>query len=122
MTLKLLGSPNLSPSLCPSLEVDCSLLVAVMTRRGGIKRGDEKVSVPLLSKNPNANAEQWRARNGRPTEHPIRANYDDVKKTNSNYEAYYNELGIFRDDEKDEFWAALRRELPNSFRFTGSKA
>ncbi|KAL9030686.1 MAG: hypothetical protein Q9196_001208 [Gyalolechia fulgens] len=76
-----------------------------MARRGGIKRGGER----------------WRARSGRRTERPIRANYDDVKKTNTNYEAYYNELGIFRDDEKDQFWAALRRELPNSFRFTGSK-
>ncbi|KAL8944853.1 MAG: hypothetical protein Q9216_000143 [Gyalolechia sp. 2 TL-2023] len=64
---------------------------------------------------------KWRARNGRRAERPARANYDDVKKTNTNYEAYYNGLSIFKEDEKDDFWAALRRELPNSFRFTGSK-
>lgn len=25
------------------------------------------------------------------------------------------------EEERQEFWAALRRELPNSFRFCGSK-
>lgn len=80
-------------------------LAAAMARRGGIKRGGER----------------WRGRNVRNTERSVRANYDDVKKTNTKYEAYYNGLGIFTDDERDEFWAALRRELPNSFRFTGSK-
>ena len=42
-------------------------------------------------------------------------------KSNELYERYYNELGIFDEDQKDDFWTALRRELPNSFRFTGSK-
>ncbi|KAL8987161.1 MAG: hypothetical protein Q9177_003608, partial [Variospora cf. flavescens] len=63
----------------------------------------------------------WRSRKGQRAERPQRADYEEVTKTNPNYEAYYNHLSIFRDDEKTEFWAALRRELPNSFRFTGSK-
>ncbi|KAI4115751.1 MAG: hypothetical protein LQ345_003705 [Seirophora villosa] len=76
-----------------------------MTKRGGAKRGGDK----------------WRSRKGPRAARSQRADYEEVKKTNSNYEAYYNHLGIFSDEEKDEFWAALRRELPNSFRFTGSK-
>ncbi|KKZ64296.1 hypothetical protein EMCG_09728 [[Emmonsia] crescens] len=43
-------------------------------------------------------------------------------RENEKYENYYNSLHIVPDDEKDEFWAALRRDLPNSFRFTGSKS
>ncbi|ODH12828.1 hypothetical protein ACO22_07872, partial [Paracoccidioides brasiliensis] len=43
-------------------------------------------------------------------------------RENEKYENYYNGLHIVPDDEKDEFWAALRRDLPNSFRFTGSKS
>jgi multisite-specific tRNA:(cytosine-C5)-methyltransferase len=30
-------------------------------------------------------------------------------------------MGIVPEEEKEEFWTAMRRELPNSFRFTGSK-
>ncbi|MCJ1310634.1 hypothetical protein MMC25_004299 [Agyrium rufum] len=55
---------------------------------------------------------------GRQTE---RTNYSEVTKENELYESYYNNLGILGEDEKSEFWAAMRRELPNSFRFTGSK-
>ena len=50
-----------------------------------------------------------------------RPDYQEVQKHNDLYEGYYNELGITGEEERDEFWAALRRELPNSFRFTGSK-
>ena len=37
------------------------------------------------------------------------------------YERYYNGLNLVEEPEREEFWTALRRELPNSFRFTGSK-
>lgn len=30
-------------------------------------------------------------------------------------------MGILSEDEKADFWATMRRELPNSFRFAGSK-
>ncbi|KAL6715109.1 tRNA (cytosine-5-)-methyltransferase ncl1 [Lecanora helva] len=51
----------------------------------------------------------------------MRTNYEDVAKTNEFYEKYYNELGLANGAEHEEFWSALKRELPNSFRFTGSK-
>ncbi|EEQ84172.2 methyltransferase [Blastomyces dermatitidis ER-3] len=52
-----------------------------------------------------------------------RPNYSTILvRENEKYENYYNGLHIVPDDEKDDFWAALRRNLPNSFRFTGSKS
>ncbi|KAK5175897.1 tRNA (cytosine-5-)-methyltransferase ncl1 [Saxophila tyrrhenica] len=50
-----------------------------------------------------------------------RVSFQDVKKSNEKLEQYYNALNIVPSDEKEAFWAALRRELPNSWRFTGSK-
>ncbi|KAI1113151.1 S-adenosyl-L-methionine-dependent methyltransferase [Nemania sp. NC0429] len=47
--------------------------------------------------------------------------YPDILKNNEKLEAFYNNLLPLDDDEKKEFWAALRRDLPNSFRFCGSK-
>ncbi|KAI1348015.1 S-adenosyl-L-methionine-dependent methyltransferase [Xylaria sp. FL0043] len=47
--------------------------------------------------------------------------YPDIAKTNEKLEAFYNSLLPLGDGEKAEFWAALRRDLPNSFRFCGSK-
>ncbi|KAI9710624.1 MAG: hypothetical protein M1812_007389 [Candelaria pacifica] len=51
----------------------------------------------------------------------VRADYQEVKKENRLFEKYYNELGILEDDEKDDFWATMKRDLPSSFRFAGSK-
>lgn len=51
----------------------------------------------------------------------IRVDYSEVPKANELYEKYYNELGLVDDTEKEEFWSALKRDLPSSFRFTGSK-
>lgn len=50
-----------------------------------------------------------------------RAEYQDIPRTNAKFEKYYNELGIVPKEEYGEFWKVLRRDLPNSFRFTGSK-
>ena len=48
--------------------------------------------------------------------------YPEVKKENERLERFYNSLlADLPEEEKVEFWAALRRELPNSFRFCGSK-
>jgi multisite-specific tRNA:(cytosine-C5)-methyltransferase len=44
-----------------------------------------------------------------------------VVKENQKFEQYYDGLLNLPEEEKKEFWAALRRELPNSFRFCGSK-
>ncbi|KAL8953202.1 MAG: hypothetical protein Q9222_000937 [Ikaeria aurantiellina] len=78
-----------------------------MGRRGGYKRGGEKVS--------------WRGKRGPRTDRPQRADYDVPEKKNELYETYYNQLGVLEDSEKEDFWTCARRELPNSFRFTGSK-
>jgi multisite-specific tRNA:(cytosine-C5)-methyltransferase len=52
-----------------------------------------------------------------------RVSFDQVNKHNEKMERFYNTLNIVPDGpEREAFWAALRRELPNSFRFTGSKA
>lgn len=51
-----------------------------------------------------------------------RVSFDQINKTNEKFERYYNSINIVpAGDERDAFWAALKRELPNSFRFTGSK-
>ncbi|KAK3324268.1 S-adenosyl-L-methionine-dependent methyltransferase [Cercophora scortea] len=47
--------------------------------------------------------------------------YPEIKKENERFEKYYDGLLQLPDEEREEFWAALRRELPNSFRFCGSK-
>ncbi|KAK3086947.1 tRNA (cytosine-5-)-methyltransferase ncl1, partial [Teratosphaeriaceae sp. CCFEE 6253] len=45
-----------------------------------------------------------------------------VPKHNDKLERFYNALDIVpAGPEREAFWTALRRELPNSFRFTGSK-
>ena len=49
-------------------------------------------------------------------------NKADVDRHNDKYERYYNELGLVPTDDREDFWQAMRRDLPNSFRFTGSKA
>ncbi|KAF4534485.1 Methyltransferase [Lasiodiplodia theobromae] len=50
-----------------------------------------------------------------------RGDWKEVEKHNVNFEKYYNELGIVPEEEREQFWTALKKELPNSFRFTGSK-
>jgi multisite-specific tRNA:(cytosine-C5)-methyltransferase len=47
--------------------------------------------------------------------------YDNIEKTNRKLEKFYNTVLNLPEAEKVVFWAALRRELPNSFRFAGSK-
>ncbi|KAF2480163.1 S-adenosyl-L-methionine-dependent methyltransferase [Neohortaea acidophila] len=47
---------------------------------------------------------------------------EEIVKQNEKFQRYYNTLDIVPDStENQAFWASLRRELPNSFRFTGSK-
>jgi len=51
-----------------------------------------------------------------------RVSFNDMVKQNEKFERYYNSLNIVPSgSERDDFWTALRRELPNSWRFTGSK-
>ncbi|EXJ88046.1 hypothetical protein A1O1_04973 [Capronia coronata CBS 617.96] len=51
-----------------------------------------------------------------------RTNKEEISRYNDKFEEYYNQLGIIPDAEKSQFWEAMRRDLPNSFRFTGSRA
>ena len=50
-----------------------------------------------------------------------RVSFEKVQKHNEKLERYYNHVLGLDEEEKPDFWAALRRELPNSFRFAGSK-
>ncbi|KAL7789049.1 S-adenosyl-L-methionine-dependent methyltransferase [Trichoderma ceciliae] len=47
--------------------------------------------------------------------------YPALKKENAKLEEFYDSLLQLPEEEKAQFWEALRRELPNSFRFCGSK-
>lgn len=47
--------------------------------------------------------------------------YPDVVKANEKLEQFYNALLELPEEESTAFWDALKRELPNSFRFCGSK-
>ena len=42
-------------------------------------------------------------------------------KENEKLERYYNTILPLDDAEREEFWTALKRDLPNSFRFCGSR-
>ncbi|KOS17817.1 Multisite-specific tRNA:(cytosine-C(5))-methyltransferase [Escovopsis weberi] len=47
--------------------------------------------------------------------------YPALKKENARLQEFYDSLLKLSDEEKEQFWEAFRRELPNSFRFCGSK-
>lgn len=47
--------------------------------------------------------------------------FEKVEKHNDKLERYYNGVLGLPEEERPSFWAALKRELPNSFRFAGSK-
>ncbi|KAJ6444611.1 ABC transporter [Purpureocillium lavendulum] len=44
-----------------------------------------------------------------------------INKENERLQEYYNTLLKLPEEESQQFWDALKRELPNSFRFCGSK-
>lgn len=51
-----------------------------------------------------------------------RQSFDEVEKKNEKFERFYNTIDVVPAGvQRDNFWATLRKELPNSFRFTGSK-
>ncbi|KAL2823373.1 S-adenosyl-L-methionine-dependent methyltransferase [Aspergillus cavernicola] len=52
---------------------------------------------------------------------PERHSWNDLPKANERFENYYNTQGFIPEEEREVFWETLRRDLPNSFRFTGSK-
>ncbi|OOF95366.1 hypothetical protein ASPCADRAFT_207840 [Aspergillus carbonarius ITEM 5010] len=50
-----------------------------------------------------------------------RQNWQQVPRENAKFENYYNSQGFIPEEEREAFWEAIRRDLPNSFRFTGSR-
>ncbi|KAL9109772.1 MAG: hypothetical protein Q9227_005641 [Pyrenula ochraceoflavens] len=58
---------------------------------------------------------------GGPSRRAERAPKQQIDPHNPLFEKYYTELNIVPEKEQDAFWAAFRRDLPNSFRFTGSR-
>lgn len=47
--------------------------------------------------------------------------YRDIVKENENLQKYYDGLLQLPEEERAQYWEVLKRELPNSFRFCGSK-
>ncbi|KAJ4149625.1 tRNA (cytosine-5-)-methyltransferase ncl1 [Fusarium falciforme] len=47
--------------------------------------------------------------------------YPVIPKENEKLQRFYDTLLQLPEEEKNAYWEALRRELPNSFRFCGSK-
>lgn len=51
-----------------------------------------------------------------------RVSFDKIEKTNEKFERFYNTIALVPEGpERTAFWTHLRKELPNSWRFTGSK-
>ncbi|KAI9892011.1 MAG: regulator of (H+)-ATPase in vacuolar membrane [Vezdaea aestivalis] len=50
-----------------------------------------------------------------------RVDYKQIPRENAKLQSYYDGLLGLSEEERAEFWAALKRDLPNSFRFCGSK-
>ncbi|KAF2110674.1 S-adenosyl-L-methionine-dependent methyltransferase [Lophiotrema nucula] len=48
--------------------------------------------------------------------------WNEVPRSNDFFEGYYRSGGFLPEDEFDEMWATLAKDLPNSFRFTGTKS
>lgn len=48
--------------------------------------------------------------------------WSDIARKNELFESYYKMGGFLDEAEFEEMWAALKADLPNSFRFTGTKS
>jgi multisite-specific tRNA:(cytosine-C5)-methyltransferase len=48
-------------------------------------------------------------------------NWHEISRTNEKLERYYNEPEFIPEEEREEFWNTIKKDLPNSFRFTGSR-
>lgn len=84
-----------------------------------LKRTDRCVSV--LQKGRGGGRGGKRNRDDNRGGHQPYTRYPEVVKQNERLERYYNDLLQLPEEEREQFWAALKRELPNSFRFCGSK-
>ncbi|KAF2020834.1 cytosine-5--methyltransferase NCL1 [Aaosphaeria arxii CBS 175.79] len=48
--------------------------------------------------------------------------WSDIVRQNDLYETYYRQGGFLEEEEFEKMWKALASDLPNSFRFTGTKS
>ncbi|KAJ4371331.1 tRNA (cytosine-5-)-methyltransferase ncl1 [Neocucurbitaria cava] len=48
--------------------------------------------------------------------------WSDIARKNELFESYYRMGGFLEEAEFEEMWTALKADLPNSFRFTGTKS
>jgi multisite-specific tRNA:(cytosine-C5)-methyltransferase len=48
--------------------------------------------------------------------------WSEITRKNELFESYYRKGGFMPEDEFETMWAALQADLPNSFRFTGTKS
>ncbi|KAH6633070.1 S-adenosyl-L-methionine-dependent methyltransferase [Boeremia exigua] len=48
--------------------------------------------------------------------------WSEISRKNELFESYYRKGGFMEEAEFEEMWAALQTDLPNSFRFTGTKS
>ncbi|KAF8541238.1 S-adenosyl-L-methionine-dependent methyltransferase [Trichophaea hybrida] len=72
-------------------------------------------------KNPNRN-KSGNPKRDRDSHRPgERGNYASIPSENALYERFYKESAVVPDEEWDDFWGALKRTLPTTFRFTGSR-
>ncbi|RMZ77296.1 hypothetical protein DV737_g4458, partial [Chaetothyriales sp. CBS 132003] len=81
-----------------------------MGKRGGFKKGGR--------------GRGGASRGGGGDRGPRRDNRTDkasIVRRNDKFEHYYNSLAVVANADREDFWAAMQRDLPNSFRFTGSK-
>jgi len=76
---------------------------------------------PFQKNNPNRN-KAGNPKRDRDSHRPgERGNYASIPSENALYERFYKESAVVPDEEWDDFWGALKRTLPTTFRFTGSR-
>ncbi|RPA76763.1 S-adenosyl-L-methionine-dependent methyltransferase [Ascobolus immersus RN42] len=76
-------------------------------RKGG-NRGGNRAGGRSEGKDDRDNNEKW-------------GTYKEIVQENEIFEKYYKEGGLIPENEWEEFWGTLKKQLPTTFRFTGSK-
>lgn len=55
-----------------------------------------------------------------PKKRQKKVEYREIVMKNDAFEKFYNQNGVIPEDEREEFFAALKKPLPLSFRVTGN--
>lgn len=88
--------------------IECKTILRLLFRR-------------LQKKNPNRNKAGGQKRERDVHQPGERGNYPTIPTENTLYEHFYKESNAVPEEEWNDFWSALQRTLPTTFRFTGSK-